>query len=506
MKFLKPAMNRFLAISIALLLQVAVLIVTSKFFEGRIGEINNLIRLLSIITVLFVINERGNPAIKMAWVVFILVTPMFGSILYVLIGGKRPRKHLRRACEGAEKKNAIYRQENFAASEKLREADEGLYVQSRYLDKLGFPVCENTNCEYFSSGEDAFPVMLREIEKAEKFIFLEYFILDDGEMLDKIEQALEKKAKEGVEVRLIYDDMGSVFSMPFGYDKKLKKKGIKCLSFNPYLPVISAAMNNRDHRKILVVDSRVAFTGGVNIADEYINKIEKYGYWKDNVVKIEGEAAREFTLMFLDLWNAFYDKNEDISPFLERLPLTGENQGFMQPFSDTPLDDETVGENVYLSAINGAKKYIYIYTPYLIPDYELNSALCLAAKKGVDVKIIVPGIPDKKIVYMMTKSYYRTLINAGVEIYKFNRGFVHAKGFVCDDALCCAGTINLDFRSMCHHFECGCVFYKAPVIEQMKKDMTNVLAECEKVLDFRHFNGFFGRTYHAILRLIAPLM
>ncbi len=506
MKFLKPAMNRFLVISIALMVQVAFLVVVSKFFEGRSSEINNLIRAFSILTVLFVINERSNPAIKMAWIVFILVTPVFGSMLYALMGGKRPRRFLRKACEASERKNAVYRKRNEKVSEKLKEEDEGLYVQSRYLENLGFPVCENTTARYFPSGEEAFPFMLEAIERAERFIFLEYFILDDGEMLTKLENALEKKAKEGVEVRFIYDDMGSVFSIPFGYEKKLSKKGIKCLSFNPYLPVISAAMNNRDHRKILVIDSRVAFTGGINIADEYINKIEKYGYWKDNVVRLEGDGAREFTLMFLDLWNAFRDKGEDISEFLKKADFECIGGGFVQPFSDTPLDDEAVGENVYLSAINSAKKYIYIYTPYLIPDYELNSALCLAAKKGVDVKIIVPGIPDKKIVYSMTKSYYRTLINAGVEIYKFNDGFVHAKGFVCDDVISCVGTINLDFRSMCHHFECGCVFYKMPVVAQVKEDMLKTVAQCEKVVDFQRFNGFLGSTYHAILRLLAPLM
>ncbi|MBR5535997.1 MAG: cardiolipin synthase [Clostridia bacterium] len=506
MKVLKPAVNRFLAISIALLIQVAVLIGVSKFFEARSAEINALIRILSIAVVLFIINERCNPSIKMAWIVFIYVTPVFGSILYILIGGKSPRKRLRNACEGAEKRNCVYRIPQREAAEKLKAEDECLYVQSKYLAALDFPVCENTDASYYSSGEEAFPYMLEAIEKAEKFIFLEYFIIDEGEMLSRLTDALVKKAKEGVLVRFIYDDMGSVFTAPKGFKERLEENGIKCLAFNPYLPVISAAMNNRDHRKILSIDSRVAFTGGINIADEYINKKEKYGYWKDTVVRIEGDGAREFTLMFLDLWNAFCDKDEDISPFLEKREYTAKDKGFVQPFSDTPLDDETVGENVYLSAINNAKKYIYIYTPYLIPDYELNSALCIAAKKGIDVKIIVPGIPDKKIVYSMTKSYYRTLINAGVEIYKFPSGFVHAKGFVCDDIISCAGTINLDFRSMCHHFECGCVFYNSPVIKEMKLDMIKTIEKCEKVVDFQRFNGFMGSVYHAVLRLIAPLM
>lgn len=506
MKFLKPAVNRFLAVSIALLIQVTVLIVMSRYFQHRTNEINAVIRVLSIFVVLFIINEKSNPSIKMAWIVFILISPVFGSMLYILIGGKSPRRWLRKACSNSERQHGIYRKRNLGATDSLKGEDEGLYVQSRYLDALGFPLCENTDATYFALGDDAFPVMLEEIEKAERFIFLEYFIMDEGEMLSKLEAALERKAKEGVEIRLIYDDMGSMFSIPWGYANKLRKKGIKCFAFNPFMPIISAAMNNRDHRKILVIDSRVAFTGGINIADEYINKKEKYGHWKDTAIMLKGDGAREFTLMFLDMWNAFCDKNEDISRFLCNVEYEAKDNGYLQPFSDTPLDDEAVGENVYLSAINGAKKYIYIYTPYLIPDYELNSALCIAAKKGVDVKIIVPGIPDKKIVYSMTKSYYRTLIDAGVEIYKYSSGFVHAKGFVCDDNICCVGTINLDFRSMCHHFECGCVVYNAPVIADMKKDILQTLAHCEKITEFQRFKGILGSTYHALLRLIAPLM
>ena len=505
MKFLKPTINRFLSISIALIIQIVVLVVVSKFFEGQTDTINALIRFLSILVVLFIISEKCNPSIKMAWVVFILITPVFGSLLYILIGGKRPRKKLREAIMKSEAENRKYKNTLVSASEELKKQNESLYIQSRYLENIGFPVLKNTYAQYYPLGDDAFPVMLRELEKAEKFIFMEYFILDDGKMLSAIVDVLERKAKAGVDVRLIYDDMGSLFSLPHGYDKLLEEKGIKCISFNPFLPVISAAMNNRDHRKITVIDSRVGFTGGINIADEYINEIEKYGHWKDNAFMLEGEGVKAFTLLFLDMWHALRDKNENISSFLPDEKHSF-NEGFVQPFSDSPLDDELTGENVYLNAINGAKKYIYIYTPYLIPDHELNSALCLAAKKGVDVKIIVPGIPDKKIVYSMTKSYYGTLISSGVEIYKYPPGFIHAKGFVCDDEICCGGTINLDFRSMCHHFECGCVFYNAPVVMQMKLDMLKTLEECQKVEEYARFTGVVGSAYHAVLRLIAPLM
>lgn len=500
------ALNRFTKISIALIAQVIVLVLVSRYFEASSQNINTVIRAISIIVVLFIISEKSNPSIKMAWIVFILVTPVFGCLLYILTGGKRPRRWLREALSVSEKKHGKYKTRSTGPAQRLCEENDGLYSQSKYLENVGFPVLDNTDAFYYPLGDDAFPVMLREMEKAKKFIFLEYFILDDGYMLSAIVDVLERKVKEGVEVRLIYDDMGSVFSIPHGYDKYLEEKGIKCLAFNPFIPVISAAMNNRDHRKILVVDSLVAFTGGINLADEYINKIEKYGHWKDNAVMIKGDGVKQFTLMFLDMWNAFRNKDEDISKFLPKTDYKATQSGFIQPFTDSPLDDEIVSENVYLNAINSAKKYIYIYTPYLIPDYELNSALSLAAKRGVKVKIIVPGIPDKKIVYSMTKSYYGTLIDAGVEIYKYLPGFIHAKGFVSDDVIGCAGTVNLDFRSLCHHFECGCVFYNAPVILKMKKDMEETIEKCEKVVEYQKFKGVVGSTYHAVLRLIAPLM
>lgn len=493
----------YAAISFAL--QTAVLVLMMDCFNSLSYEINGIIHVFAIITVLFIINEKSNPAIKTAWIVFILAVPVFGCVMYILLGGKPPRKRLIYALNKAEMKNKAYKKSDNSQAV-LKSENEHLYTESRYLENMGFPLRKNTDAKYFPLGEDAFPVMLEEMKKAKRFIFLEYFIIADGKMLSEIEKILIQKANEGVEVRLIYDDMGSLLTIPSGYEKRMEEKGVKCLAFNPFKNVFSASVNNRDHRKILVIDANVAFTGGINIADEYINRKEKYGHWKDNAVMVKGDAAKEFAVMFLDIWNAFRDKDENIEKFLHGEEYNALQKGFAQPFSDTPLDDEKVGENVYLDAINGAKNYIYIYTPYLIPDYEINSALCLAAKKGVDVKLAVPGIPDKKIVYSMTKSYYGMLIDAGVEIYKYPIGFVHAKGFVSDDNICCVGTINLDFRSMCHHFECGCVFYNAPVVADMKADFLSTVEKCEKVTSYQRFKGFIGSTYYALLRLIAPLM
>lgn len=506
MKVLKGIFNRFTIVTLALLVQVIFLLVLSTQFQAALLEVNFVMRIFSIIVCCIMLNTPGNPAVKMAWMALILISPIFGSVVYLLTGGKRPGKKLRTAYERAKNKTDKYTPVSEAVSFSLRMQSSQCYAQARYLENLGFPVYNDTDAVYFPLGDDAFPVMLEELEKAERFIFMEYFILARGEMHDKIIDVLERKAREGLDVRFIYDDMGSLFTLPYGYAKTLEAKGIKCHAFNPFVPALSAVMNNRDHRKILVIDSLVAFTGGINIADEYINKVERFGHWKDNAVMLKGRGVWGFTLMFLNMWNAFSPIDTALEKFLPEEDYIPAGRGFVQPFCDSPLDDELVAENVYMNAINSAQQYIYIYTPYLIPDNEMTTALCLAAKKGVDVKLIVPGVPDKKAAYSMTKSYYGPLIRAGVKIYKYNPGFVHAKGFVSDDVIACGGTVNIDFRSLYHHFECGCMFYQSPTVLDIKRDMTETLEKCERVEKYQKFKGLIGSTYHAILRLIAPLM
>lgn len=507
MKILKSVINRFTIVTLALLVQVIFLLVLTTQFQAALLKVNFVMRVLSIAVVCLMLNTPGNPAIKLAWMALILISPIFGSVVYLLTGGKRPAKRLRTAYERARVKVNRYTPKSNAALYALKAGSNQCYAQARYLQDLHFPVYGNTDATYFPLGDDAFPVMLEELEKAEHFIFMEYFILAKGEMHDKIIDVLERKARAGLEVRFIYDDMGSLFTLPYGYAKTLEEKGIKCHAFNPFIPALSAVMNNRDHRKILVIDSKVAFTGGINIADEYINKKERFGHWKDNAVMLKGSGVWGFTLMFLNMWNAFSPIDTNLTRFLPEEDYTAEmQQGLVQPFCDTPLDDELVAENVYMNAINSAQRYIYIYTPYLIPDNEMTTALCLAAKKGVDVKLIVPGIPDKKIVYSMTKSYYGPLIRAGVQIYKYTPGFVHAKGFVADDIIACGGTVNIDFRSLYHHFECGCMFYHSSVVLDIKRDMLETIEKSERVEEYQKFKGLIGSTYHAILRLIAPLM
>ncbi len=503
MKILKPIVSRFTMVTVALLMQIGVMVLMSTYFESIMIAARIAIGVVSFIVVCIVLNQVQNSAIALTWIIFILTFPIFGSMLYLLVGGKRPGRKMRKRFEKASAKKSVKR--TLGMKEELFEENENVYYESMYLKRQGFPVYKNTSVKYFPLGDDAFPAMLEAIESAKEFIFMEYFILDKGEMLEKIIDVLERKAKEGVDVRVIYDDMGSLFTLPHNYPKILSEKGIKCLDFNPYVPVVSAIMNHRDHRKILVVDSRIAFTGGINIADEYINKKEKYGHWKDNAIMLTGEGVNGFTLMFLEMWRAYKKDDTDISRFL-KFEKSTEGAGYVQPFFDTPVDDELVGENVYMQAIASAKRYIYIFTPYLIPDRVLVRELTLAAKRGVDVKIMVPGIPDKKMVYSITKSHFGPLLKKGVKIYKYTPGFLHAKGFVCDDSVAFAGTVNVDYRSMYHHFECGCIMYNTPSVFEIKDDFLKTLKKCEKVEKSQRLKGVIGTTYHALVRLISPMM
>lgn len=504
MRFLKILSNRITIVTLAIIAQLAAIIAASYYFEDLGKEINLVLKILSFLTVCWVINGKSDVSIKLTWIVFILVTPVFGSIMYLLTGGKGPRKRLIRALEDAEKKNnGSFKLAD--VSQKLSEESEELYAQSRYLSQLGFGVLENTKTKYYPSGEAAFSTMLEELEKAEKFIFIEYFIMEKGEMLDSVMEILERKAKSGVDVRIIYDDVGSLFYLPQHFCEETEAKNIKCMAFNPFVPFLAGVMNNRSHRKIMVIDSRIAFSGGINMADEYINRKERFGYWKDNVFSLEGDGAVAYTLMFLNMWNGFRDKGEDIGRFL---PLGQKNdaKGYVQPFCDTPLDDDTVSVDVYLNAINGAKRYIYIFTPYLAPGQDIMGALALAAKRGVDVRLLLPGIPDKKTVFVLSRSHYEPLLSAGVKIYEFTPGFLHAKGFVSDDRIACAGTINLDFRSLQHHFECGCLFYNADIVGDIKNDMLDTMQKSRQITRYKSRGGIVASTYNAVLRLISPLM
>lgn len=335
---------------------------------------------------------------------------------------------------------------------------------------------------------------------------MEYFIIGQGEMWDEILEVLVEKVKEGVDVRIIYDDFGCARKLPNNYHKKLKDLGIKVQIFNQVIPVLSSVLNNRDHRKITVIDGKAAFTGGLNLADEYINKIERFGYWKDSVLLIKGDAVWSFTIMFLQVWSFNCGEEIDYDKYKFKSMET-DDKGYVQVYGDSPYDGELIGESVYMNILNRAKNYVYIYTPYLIIDNELLTSLILAAKSGIDVRIVTPHIEDKWYVHIITKSYYRQLIEAGVKVYEYTPGFIHSKVFLCDDEIATVGTINMDYRSLYFHFECGAYLYKTECIDEIKKDFKETFKVSKSITieDTRKIK-WSNRFLRAIIRLIAPLL
>ncbi len=509
-KLANRLLGRLSMVAVSILLQVFWLFLVLWEFSYQFTYANLAIRAMAIIAVLVIVNKWINPANKLSWTFLILLSPIFGLLIYVLFGRSGLTKRTRQRMDAVNKEVEACIVRDRQAQEMLRARNLSVYAQSKYInDWAGFPLYRNTGTNYYKCGEDMFPAMIKALEEAEHFIFLEYFIINEGYMLRAIEEILARKAKEGVDVRLIYDDVGCISTLPPKYYKKLQAMGIRCAAFNPFRPIISVVMNNRDHRKILVTDGKVGFTGGINLADEYINKIERFGYWKDTGIRIEGEAVWSLTSMFLEMWNYITRSTEDYRAFLPSVCQTGPfpDDGFVQPYGDSPLDHEYVGENIYLNMINRAEKYVYIFTPYLIIDNEMLTALSNAAKSGVDVRIVTPGIPDKKIIFLLTQSYYAPLLRGGVKIYQYTPGFLHAKCFVSDDAVATVGSVNLDFRSLYLHFECGVFLYQSRAVTQVKEDFLEVFACSEEItLEFCRNRHLAIRMAQSVLRLFAPLL
>ncbi len=383
--------------------------------------------------------------------------------------------------------------------------------QSEYLTRYaGYPIYENTTAQYLSPGEKKFEKLVEELKKAEHFIFMEYFIIEEGVMWNTVLDILVQKVKEGVDVRVIYDDVGCLRTLPYKYNEKLESLGIKCEVFNPFRPALEVVINNRDHRKIAVIDGHTAFTGGINLADEYINEYPKHGHWKDASIMIHGEAVWSFTLMFLQVWSFLRPSPQDDYELYrphKYHPQPFKSDGFLQPYGDSPLDGEPVGENAYINMITKAKKYVYINTPYLIVDNEVVTVLKLAAKGGVDVRIVTPHIPDKWYVHLMTSAYYATLIEAGVEIYEYTPGFIHSKTCVSDDDTAIVGTINFDYRSLYLHFECGLWMFNSSEVNAVKEDFLETLKLCQKItLEDCKKVPWYTRFARALFRIFAPLM
>ncbi|MDO5799649.1 MAG: cardiolipin synthase [Eubacteriales bacterium] len=511
-KVLKLLFNRIFYVAAALLIQLGWLLIMAWRLAAYSKHISNALVIISVLVVLWIVNKKINPSYKLGWTILILTVPVFGLLLYMLFGKSRIAQAIQSRYAQVQKESLPYMKQDEQVFEELKEQEPGAAVQSKYIHQYSsFPVHGNTTAEYFQVGDDMFPVLVRELEQARHYIYIEYFIINDGVMWRTILDILERKAKEGADVRLIYDGFGCLTTLPNRYDKVLQEKGIKCVIFNPFRPLLNIVQNNRDHRKICVIDGKTGFTGGINLADEYINQKERFGHWKDTAVMLKGEAVWNMTVMFLHMWSVVNNSAEDMEHELHMPhkyhPEAFEDDGFVQPYSDTPLDGEVLGENVYLNIINRARKYVYICTPYLIIDNEMMTALCLAAKSGVDVRIMTPGVPDKKMVFLLTQSYYEQLLEAGVRIYEYQPGFLHAKSFVCDDEIAVVGTINLDYRSLYLHFENGVWFCKNKVVGDILQDFKETLNYCDPInIEFCKNRNILVRGFQSILRLFAPLL
>lgn len=505
--FLKIVFSRMLIIGALIAFQIFMLIAIYAWFSEYFPHFTAFQALFSVIMIVYLFQCEMDSSSKLTWLFLISMFPITGSALLWFtkrdIGNYALKERINFLIN--ETKDKLPQDNNVINDIDIVSSctDDLCY----YLNRSGcFPVYANTDIKYFSSGEEKFDALIDELQKAEEFIFLEYFILDEGYMWGKILAVLEEKAKQGVEVRVMYDAMCEISTLSFDYPERVGKLGIKCKSFSPIRPFLSTYYNYRDHRKILVIDGKTAFNGGINLADEYINKIDRFGHWKDTAVMLKGEAVQSFTLMFLQMWN-ISEKEPEWDKFLTETYKNKESTGFVMPYADCPLDDYKVGENVYMDILNRATSYVHIMTPYLIIDDALETALKFAAQRGVDVKIILPGIPDKKMAYALAKSHYKTLIKSGVKIYEYAHGFVHAKVWTCDNVKAVVGTINLDYRSLYHHFECATYMYKTRCIPDIEQDFCETIAKCREVTPETIKNEkFFYKFFGAILKIFSPLM
>ncbi|SEW23987.1 cardiolipin synthase [[Clostridium] fimetarium] len=543
--------GRTTIVVLLLLIQIVILFVTFNWLADYTVFIYGAFTLLSGAVLIYIINDDQNASFKMAWIIPVLVIPVFGTLLYLFMKFQFGTKFIKRSMDDTGKIIKPLLIQNPDVLNSLQEINPNEAGLVRYLNNsAGYSIYANSSVKYFPLGEDKFKEMLIQLEAAKKFIFLEYFIVAKGYMWNSILEILKRKVNEGVEVRFMYDGTCSLFLLPYNYPKELIKFGIQCKMFSPIKPILSTHQTNRDHRKILVIDGHVAFTGGINLADEYINLEVRFGHWKDTAIMVSGDAVKSFTLMFLQMWNIkeqvpeIYENyicenvqvmkdNEDlvdnviltdnviladnVMPTDNNNNMSADNVksadngmsagGYVMPFGDSPFDGENIGKNVYIDIINRAKNYVHIMTPYLILDDEMIAALIYAAQRDVETIIITPHIPDKVYTYLLARTYYRELLEKGVKIYEYTPGFIHAKVFTSDDEKAVVGTINLDFRSLYLHFECAAYIYRNPEIFKIEEDFQNTRLQSHEMTleDCRKFpvvKKFLGQ----VLRLFAPLM
>ncbi|MGN1398769.1 MAG: cardiolipin synthase [Erysipelotrichaceae bacterium] len=457
---------------------------------------------------LYIINKYESPEFKLPWIIIIMLFFVVGAFAFILLTSNEQNKKSLQQFEKnkADIKSCLTDDDTLSI---LQKENPDAYLQANYLCKVtGLPIYRNSSTTYFQCGKDFHRELLACLKRAEQFIFMEYFIIEEGVMWDPIYELLKEKANNGVKVYVIYDDFGCISTLAPNYYQKLVNEGINAMPSNKFKPVLSRIHNNRDHRKITVIDGVVGFTGGINLADEYINAKNKYGHWKDSAIKVEGDAVLSLTALFLETWNTQNKPALNVQQFLKVRSSASNAEGIVAVYGDGPEDfyADNIGKSVYLNMLNAAKKYVYITTPYLICDYEIINALCLCAKKGVDVRIITPHIPDKKLIFWMTQSNYQVLIQNGVKIYQYTPGFIHAKNFICDDLYATCSTVNLDYRSLVHHFECGLWLYNCNSVLQMKKDYLATIEISQTVNNETAQLKGWKRLIAEVLKVFSPLM
>lgn len=506
-KILKLIRSRFLISALVILLEFVQLLVVFWLLYKYTHIIAILGYVFYIGTFLYIINKYKNPETKLPWVIIMMLFFVLGAFAFMLLNSNdQNKKKIKKFKENKEKLSPYLKQDK--TLESLKEENMDAYLQANYINTAtSLPVYKNTKVSYYKIGEEFHEALLKSLKEAKHFIFMEYFIIEEGKMWDPILEILKEKSKNGVKVYVIYDDFGCMTTLDDKYYKKLNKEGINCVPSNKFKPVLSRIHNNRDHRKITVIDGIVGFTGGINLADEYINEKNKYGHWKDTAIKLEGEAVKSLTALFLETWNTQNKETINVEEFMNIEYPKVECDGVVVPYGDGPdvFYSEDIGKYVYLNMLNSAKRYVYITTPYLICDSEIMNTICMCAKKGVDVRIIVPHIPDKKTVFWMTQSSYEMLLESGVKVYEYTPGFIHAKQFICDDKFATCGTINLDYRSLLHHFECGTWMYNVECIEDMKKDFIETMKVSEEIKDAKNRLASWKKILVEVMKVFFPL-
>lgn len=508
MRFFKLLFSKAMFVALAIILQVAiffvfVLVLNEYYLTFQIISI-----VLGLLVFLGIINKNCNPEYKIPWLVTVLCIPLFGTVLYIIFSKNGMSKITYKRFIELEEESENLTKQTIEEKEKIRLSLDEYASQSYAIENMSrLPAYSNTRATFCAQGEEFFASLLADLKNAKKFIFMEYFIIDEGEMWGSILEVLKQKVKEGVDVRILYDDIGCMGKIKSGYYKKLRKMGIKAYKFNRFKPIISSIHNNRDHRKITVIDGVISYTGGINLADEYINKKSKFGHWKDTAIRLEGEASKSFTLLFLQNYTITSKKKENFDSFVTQ-EFEKIEEGIFQPFGDgpRPLYENRVGEDTLINLIGQAKERVTISTPYLICDYNLLSALERASRRGVKVQIIMPSVPDKKIIWYLSRSNYKQLMNAGVEIYEYAPGFIHSKVILVDEEIAIVGTINLDYRSLVHHYECGVLIYKSNCLLSIKEDLEDTLLKSIRIDDKSAKQGFLVELICSLFKVFSPLL